>query len=152
MGVMVTIGVVPDRLGLQHELHIIVPFLFRFPSVLLLPDAINFFYLDAQTHTKNHRKKLGTLTQVVPYPHMNGKAKWLICDASDFSCSNKCYANRHASFLFPLWLLYARQSLTLAHLSATANRWTISRHAESIDWWQTVISMLSIVQISLWII
>lgn len=61
MGVMVTIGVVPDRPGLQHELHIIVPFLFRFPSVLLLPDAINFFYLDAQTHTKNHKKKLGNL-------------------------------------------------------------------------------------------
>ena len=36
--------------GLQHELHIIVPFLHLFPSALLLQDVIRFSNLDAQTH------------------------------------------------------------------------------------------------------
>lgn len=49
----------PDCPGLQHQLHIIVPFLLLVPSVLLLPDVICFSNLDAQTqqepHTHTHK-------------------------------------------------------------------------------------------------
>lgn len=63
---LVTSGVVPDWPGLQHEIHIIVPFLLLFPSVLLLPDVIRFSNLDAQTHQEpqNIKKSLETPTQV----------------------------------------------------------------------------------------
>lgn len=70
---LVTSGVVPDWHGLQHELHIIVPFLFLFPSVLFLPDVILFSNLDAQTHQepqkKTHTKSLETSTQVPTHTH-----------------------------------------------------------------------------------
>lgn len=44
----------PEWPGLQHQLHIIVPFLLLVPSVLL-PDVICFSNLDAQTQQEPHK-------------------------------------------------------------------------------------------------
>lgn len=75
----------PDCPGLQHQLHIIVPFLLLVPSVLLLPDVICFSNLDAQTQQEPH-----THTQIGCLANTD----FSTC-SSNIRCANKCAVSMH---------------------------------------------------------
>lgn len=116
---LVTSGVVPDWPGLQHELHIIVPFLFLFPSVLLLPDVIRFSNLDAQTHQEpqnthtEKKKRLETTTQVPTHTH-------------------QCYALPTDSSVMPVTLA-AQTYVVLTHVQPACNFCVWDSHCSTTD-------------------